>query len=122
MSEPEVYISVVFTDKQEQDVRAAMQQFGMHWADLVRIDNPDYHQWPYQVRLIFKKRPVLGDQDYSDWKKGDVFVHDDDPHSVQVVAREVDHEGQLIIFIDPEQGESFARFSAIRRVVKRSGR
>jgi hypothetical protein len=116
-----VYISVVFTDEQEKATREAMSKFDLTWPDLVKIDNPDYHHWPYQVRLVFSRREHRGDDNYADWEAGDVFIDDDDPHGREFTATEVNGDLQVAHFTDSEEGEVLARFDRIRRVRRREG-
>lgn len=112
----QVFISVVFTDEQEAAVRAAMKKYDITWPDLTSIDNPDYYKWPYQVRLVFTRREIRGDDNYADWAPGDVFVDEDDPHGQEFTATEVDQDYQRVEFTDPEQGAAFARMQNIRRI------
>lgn len=113
-----VYISIIFTEDQEKMVRDAMKKYDVSWPDLVKMDNPDYFHWPFQVRLVFEPRADRGDDNYADWREGDLFVDEDDPQGRGFLAIKVDPDYQTVTFIDPEQGEVLAQFANIRRVGK----
>lgn len=115
------YITIVFPEDTQALFEREMHKAGLVWAEFVAVTVPDYFQFPYQIQYQFRRRDVIGDENYRDWSKGDIFIDEDEPGGPEHVALRVSHEYEQVYFPDPEHPgeEVLARFDSVRRIRKR---
>jgi hypothetical protein len=112
------YITMVFPENMQQEFIRQMVIGGVVWSDFVGVSAPDYYRFPFQVQWEFAPRKIRGDTDYDDWRRGDTFIDESDPHGIPFVATKIDREWDRVFWNEPEEGETFTRSTNLRRIAK----
>jgi hypothetical protein len=54
----DVFIGVSFSQEMRALMDSSMRKYGVTWADFVEVGIPEWSQYPYMVRFVFRHRTV----------------------------------------------------------------